>query len=146
MTITEFTLSYYESTIILALYLNKGKITKQKLSALLYLIYKEIKNIERIESWNDLNFYINMKTKEIELKPNLNEILDYLFSIWEIIDCDTKGSILYLTKEGYKIAKYLMNESQFKDEINIVINIMNLYGNLSEKELFNLILESLKYS
>jgi uncharacterized protein YuzE len=145
MTITEFTLSYYESTIILALYLNKGKITKQKLSALLYLVYNEIRNIKNIELWNDLNFYINMKTKEIELKPDLNEILDYLFSIWEIIDYDTKGDMIYLTKEGYKIAKYLMNESQFKDEINIVINIMNLYGNLSEKELFNLILESLKY-
>jgi len=146
MVVIEFTLDRIHKTIVLILYLNKGKITKQKLSALLYLIYKEIKNIESIELWNDLNFYINMKTKEIELKPNLNEILDYLFSIWEIIDYDTKGNMIYLTKEGYKIAKYLMNESQFKDEINIVINIMNLYGNLSEKELFNLILDSLKHS
>ncbi len=50
--------------ILVILYLNKGEISKQKLNELLYLIYKEIEDINSLE---DLCFYINMKTKEIEI-------------------------------------------------------------------------------
>ncbi len=50
--------------ILVILYLNKGEISKQKLNELLYLIYKEIEDINSLE---DLCFYINMKTRGIKI-------------------------------------------------------------------------------
>ena len=148
-TIIELELTWCDRAILIMLYLNKGKISKQKLSALLYLIYKEFKNIDPLE---DLDFYINMKTKEIEVyTPNsksvdINDILDNISYFWEAIKYNPKENIIYLTDKGYRIAKELMNDPKFKDEIKATVKTIFLYKDMSEKDLMNLILESLKHS
>jgi len=150
-TIVEFNFTWDQRVILLILYLNKGGITKQKLSTLLYLVYNEIKNIEPIDPLEDLDFYINMKTKTIEITTldgyfDLNSILDNLLHVWEAIDFKTDYSMIYLTKEGYELVKTIMNDPKLKDEVDTIIKVVSLYKDLSEQGLINLILESLKHS
>jgi len=118
--------------ILVILYLNKGEISKQKLNELLYLIYKDLENTDPLE---DLNFYINMKTKEIEIfTPNedvsidniiQNMVLDELAN-----DCNDR---VCLTEEGYEAAKEIMNDPEFKDEVEATIKVTAQYKDMSEE-------------
>jgi len=131
--------------ILVILYLNKGEISKQKLNILLYLIYKELKDIDPLE---DLDFYINMKTKEIEIftpdkDVSINDILQILSSD-ELINIYKDN--VYLTEYGYKTVKEIINDPEFKDEVSVILKIMAQYKDLSEEGSINLILENLKRS
>ena len=131
--------------ILLILYLNKGEISKQKLYELLYLIYNELENIDSLE---DLDFYVNMKTKRIEIftpdkDTNIDDIISNLSFNEFIKDCNNR---ICLTDYGYKAAKAIINNPEFKDEVETTIRITAQYKDLSEQGLINLILESLKHS
>ena len=131
--------------ILVILYLNKGEISKQKLNELLYLIYKELENTDPLE---DLDFYINMKTKEIEIfTPDKDVSIDNIIQnmvLDELIN-DCKDRVC-LTEEGYKAAKAIMNDPEFKDEVEITLRITAQFRDMSEEGLINLILENLKRS
>jgi hypothetical protein len=147
-TIIEFNLTWYQIAILTMLYLNKGEISKQKLNELLYLIYEELKNIDPLDN---LNFHIDIKTKEMEIftfngDANFDIILNILSLFWEAINYNPKNNMVYLTDEGYRIAKGLMNDPEFKDEVDIIIKVTTQYKDLSEEGLMNLILENLKHS
>ncbi len=131
--------------ILVILYLNKGEISKQKLNELLYLIYKELNNIDSLE---DLDFYINMKTKEIEIftldkDANIDDILNNLALDGLINDCNDR---VCLTDYGYKAAKAIINDPEFKDEVEATLRITAQFRDISEAGLINLILENLKHS
>ena len=131
--------------ILVILYLNKGEISKQKLNELLYLIYKDLENTDPLE---DLNFYINMKTKEIEIfTPNEDVSIDNIIQnmvLDELVnDCNDR---VCLTEEGYEAAKEIMNDPEFKDEVEATIKVTAQYKDMSEEGLINLILENLKRS
>ena len=137
--------TWVSRAILVILYLNKGEISKQKLTELLYLIYRELKEVDPLE---DLDFYINMKTKRIEIftpdkDVSINDILQFLFND-ELINI-YKDSI-YLTEYGYRIVKELIKDPKFKDEIEVTIRIITQYKDMSEYDLINLILENLKHS
>ena len=144
-TTIEYDLSLANRAILLILYLNKREISIQKLSVLLYLIYKELKNIDPLE---DLDFYINMKTKRIEIftsdkDTNIDNIISNLSFDGLINDCKDK---VYLTDRGYKAAKAIINDPEHKNEVDIIIRVIAQYKDLSEQGLINLILENLKRS
>ena len=147
-TIIEFNLTWDQTAVLIILYLNKREISKQKLSTLLYLVYKELKDLapKYIKPLEDLNFYIDIKTKQIITEPNINVILNNLSYIWEAVNFNPKNNMVYLTDEGYRIAKGLMNDPEFKDEADIVMKVVAQYKDISEAGLINLILESLKHS
>ena len=131
--------------ILVILYLNKGEISKQKLNELLYLIYKELENSNLSE---DLDFYINMKTKEIEIftpdkDASIDDILNNLALDGLIKDCSDR---VCLTEYGYKAAEEIMNDPEFKNEVEITIKVTAQYRDMSEEGLINLILENLKRS
>ena len=131
--------------IIVISYLNKGEISKQKLYELLYLIYKELRDIDPLE---DLDFYINIKTKEIEIFTpdkdiNIDDIISNL-SLDGLIN--NYSNEIYLTDYGYKAAKAIINDPEFKDEIETIIKVVSQYKDFSEQGLINLILENLKHS
>ncbi len=131
--------------ILVILYLNKGEISKQKLNELLYLIYRELNNINSLE---DLDFYINMKTKEIEIftldkDANIDDILNNLALDGLINDCNDR---VCLTDYGYKAAKAIMNDPEFKDEVEATLRITAQFRDMSEEGLIALILENLKRS
>jgi hypothetical protein len=131
--------------ILVISYLNKGEISKQKLNELLYLIYKELEDIDSLE---DLDFYINMKTKKIEIftpdkDTSIDDILSNLSLDGLIEDCNDR---VCLTEEGYKAAKTIINDPEFKDEAETTLKIVAEYKDLSEAGLVNLILENLKRS
>jgi hypothetical protein len=137
--------TWVRRAILVILYLNKGEISKQKLNELLYLIYKELNNIDPLE---DLDFYINMKTKEIEIyTPKMEFSLDNTLK-----NMDSYGLInvykenIYLTDYGYKAAKAIMNDPEFKDEVETTLRITAQFKDMSEEGLINLILENLKHS
>jgi len=137
--------TWVHRAILLILYLNRGEISKQKLYGLLYLIYKESKDIDSLE---DLNFYLNMKTKEIKITTSDKEIGidDILYNLsldGFINDCNDK---IYLTDRGYKAAKAIINDPEYKNEVDIIIRVIAQYKDLSEQGLINLILENLKRS
>jgi len=147
-TIIEFNLTWYQIAILTMLYLNKGEMSKQKLMELLYLVYRELKNVDPLD---DLNFHIDIKTKEIEIftfngDANFDIILNNLSYFWEAINYNPKNNMVYLTDEGYKIAKGLMNDLEFKDEVDTIIKVIAQYKDISEEGLMNLILENLKHS
>jgi len=131
--------------ILVILYLNKGEISKQKLNELLYLIYKELEDIDPLE---DLDFYVNMKTKEVEIftpdkDTNIEDIFNNLAIDGLITDCNDR---VCLTAEGYEAAKEIMNDPEFKDEVEATIKVTAQYRDMSEEGLINLILENLKRS
>jgi len=131
--------------ILIILYLNKGEISKQKLNELLYLIYKELKDIDLSE---DLDFYINMKTKGIEMftpdkDSNIDDIFNNLALDGLIAACKDR---VCLTDYGYKAAKAIMNDPEFRDEVDITLRIAAQFRDMSEAGLINLILENLKRS
>ena len=131
--------------ILVILYLNKGEISKQKLNELLYLIYKELKDVDLSE---DLDFYINIKTKGIEIftpdkDSNIDDIFNNLSLDGLIADCNDR---VCLTEEGYEAAKEIMNDPEFKDEVEITLRIAAQFRDMSEEGLINLILENLKRS
>ena len=137
--------TWIDRAILVILYLNKGEISKQKLNELLYLIYKELEDIDSLE---DLDFYVNMKTKEIEIfSPdkdiNIDNILNNMVLDGLINDCNDR---VCLTEYGYKAAKAIMNDPEFKDEVEITIKVTAQYKDMSEEGLINLILENLKHS
>jgi len=137
--------TWIHRAILVILYLNKGEISKQKLNELLYLIYGELNNIDPLE---DLDFYINMKTKEIEIftpdkDSNVDNVLNNLALDKLINNCNDR---VYLTDYGYKVAKAIINDPEFKNEVEATIKIITQYKDMSEKGLMNLILESLKHS
>jgi len=131
--------------ILIILYLNKGEISKQKLNELLYLIYKELKDIDLSE---DLDFYINMKTKGIEMftpdkDASIDNILNNLALDGLIADCKDR---VCLTEKGYKSAKAIMNDPEFKNEVETTMKVTAQYKDMSEEGLINLILENLKHN
>jgi hypothetical protein len=137
--------TWIHRTILVILYLNKGEISKQKLNELLYLIYKELENIDPLE---DFDFYINMKTKQIEIYTPKME-----FSIEDTLKTMVSDELInvykeniYLTDYGYKAAKAIMNDPEFKDEVDTVMDIVTQFKDFSEDGLMNLILENLKHS
>jgi len=137
--------TWNDGAILVILYLNKGEISKQKLNELLYLIYEELEDVDSLE---DLDFYVNMKTKEIEIynpkmEFNLNDILGNMVSN-ELINVYKEN--IYLTEHGYKAAKAIMNDPEFKNEVEVILRITAQYKDLSEEGLMNLILENLKHS
>jgi hypothetical protein len=131
--------------ILVILYLNKREISKQKLNELLYLIYKELKDVNPLE---DLDFYINIKTKEIEIfspdkDASIDDIIQNMALDGLINDCSDR---VCLTAEGYEAAEEIMNDPEFKNEVEITIKVTAQYKDMSEKGLINLILENLKHS
>ena len=147
-TIIEFTPTWDQIAVLIILYLNKRKISKQKLSTLLYLVYKELKDLapKYIEPLEDSNFYIDIKTKQIIIEPNIDAILNSLSYIWEAVNFSLKDNVVYLTDEGYKVAEAIMNDPEYKDEADIIMKVVVQYKDLSEEGLMNLILENLKHS
>ncbi len=138
-------ITWERRAILVILYLNKGEISKQKLYALLYLIYRELNNIDPLE---DLDFYINMKTKEIEIytpkiKLSYDNILNDMDSD-ELINVYKEN--IYLTDYGYKAVKAIMNDPEFKDEVETTLRITAQFKDMSEEGLMDLILENLKHS
>jgi len=134
----------HRSTLVI-LYLNKGEISKQKLNELLYLIYKELKDVA---SFEDLDFYINMKTKGIEIfTPDKDVSIDNIIQnmvLDELVkDCNDR---VCLIDYGYKAAKAIINDPEFKDEVEVTLKITAQYKDMSEGGLINLILENLKHS
>jgi hypothetical protein len=131
--------------ILITLYLNKGEMSKQKLNELLYLIYRELENIDSLE---DFDFYINMKTKQIEIfTPKMEFSLDDTLKTMvqhELINVYKEN--IYLTDYGYKAAKAIMNDLEFKDEADTILDIVTQFKDFSEQGLMNLILENLKHS
>jgi len=137
--------TWVHRTILVILYLNKGEISKQKLNELLYLIYKELENIDPLE---DFDFYINMKTKQIEMytpdkDANIDDIFNNLSLDGLINDCNDR---VCLTEQGYEAAKAIMNDPEFKDEVDITLRITAQFRDMSEAGLINLILENLKHN
>jgi len=137
--------TWIDRTILVILYLNKGEISKQKLNELLYLIYKELEDIDSLE---DLDFYINIKTKEIEIYIpktmfDLDNILDNLALDGLITDCKDR---VCFTEYGYKAAKAIMNDPEFKNEVEAIIKVTAQYKDISEEGLINLILENIKHT
>jgi hypothetical protein len=131
--------------ILIILYLNKGEISKQKLNELLYLIYKELEDIDSLE---DLDFYINMKTKRIEIftsdkDVNIDNIIQNMVLDELVNDCNNR---VCLTEYGYKAAKAITNDPEFKDEVEVTIKVTAQYKDMSEEGLINLILENLKHN
>ena len=132
-------------SILVILYLNKGEISKQKLNELLYLIYKELKDVDSLE---DLDFYVNMKTKEIEIftpdkDVDIDNIIQNMVLDKLVKDCNDR---VCLTEHGYKAAKAIMNDPEFKNEVEVTLRITAQYKDISEGGLINLILENLKRS
>ncbi len=89
-----------------------------------------------------------MKTKEIEIYTpkmefSLNNTLKNMAS-YGLINV-YKGNI-YLTDYGYKAAKAIMNDPEFKDEIETTIKVTAQFKDMSEAGLIALILENLKHS
>jgi len=137
--------TWVHRAILVTLYLNKGEISKQKLNILLYLIYRELRNIDPLE---DLDFYINMKTREIEIftpdkDVSIDDIFQFLFDD-ELINIYKDN--IYLTEYGYKVVKAIINDPKFKNEIDATIRVFAQYKDISKEGLINLILESLKHS
>jgi len=137
--------TWVRRAIIIILYLNKGEISKQKFYELLYLIYKELGNIDSLE---DLDFYINIKTRGIEIftpdKDTSADNIIYSMSLDGLIrDCNNE---ICLTDYGYKAAKAIINDPEFKDEVDTIIKVVSQYKDFSEQGLVNLILENLKHS
>jgi hypothetical protein len=137
--------TWVHRTILVILYLNKREIPKQKLNELLYLIYKELKDVDLSE---DLDFYINMKTKGIEIfspdkDVSIDNILNNLVLDGLVNDCKDR---VCLTDYGYKAVKEIMNDPEFKDEVEATIRVTAQYKDMSEAGLINLILENLKHS
>jgi hypothetical protein len=136
--------TWTDRAILIILYLNKGEISKQKLNELLYLIYKELEDIDPLE---DLDFYINMKTKEIEIftpdkDVNIDNIIQNM-ALGELVkDCNDR---VCLTEYGYEAAKEIMNDPEFKDEVEATLRITAQFRDISEEGLINLILENLKH-
>jgi hypothetical protein len=138
-------LTWTDRAILVILYLNKGEISKQKLNELLYLIYKELEDMDPLE---DLDFYINMKTKEIEIftpdkDVNIDNIIQNMALDELVKDCNDR---VCLTEYGYKAAKEIMNDLEFKDEVEVTLRITAQFRDMSEEGLINLILENLKHS
>ena len=137
--------TWVDRAILIILYLNKGEISKQKLNELLYLIYKELEDIDPLE---DLDFYVNMKTKRIEIftpdkDVNMDNIIQNMVLDELANDCNDR---VCLTAEGYEAAKEIMNDPEFKDEVEATIKVTAQYRDMSEAGLINLILENLKRS
>ena len=140
--------SWIDEFILIILYLNDRKLSKQKLKELFYFIYKDLKDKN---FYGYLEFYISLNTKEILIfesssEAELDDILYNLYSETDLIDIDifADNSIIYLTDKGYDVVKVIVNDPKYKDDINLIMKIINQYKNLSEKELFALILEDLK--
>ena len=132
-------------SILSILYLNKGEISKQKLNELLYLVYKELKDVDLSE---DLDFYINIKTKGIEIftpdkDVSIDNILNNLALDELVNDCKDR---VCLTEEGYKAAKEIMNDPEFRNKVETTLRITAQYKDMSEEGLINLILENLKHT
>ncbi len=53
---------------------------------------------------------------------------------------------IYLTDYGYKAAKAIMNDPEFKNEVEATLKITAQFRDMSEIGLINLILENLKHS
>ena len=137
--------TWVDRAILLILYLNKGEISKQKLCELLYLTYKELGNVDPLE---DLDFYINMKTKGIEIfTPDKDVSIDNI-----IYNLHSDGLVniyndqIYLTDYGFKIVKAIIDDPEFKNEVDTIIKVVSQYKDFSEEGLINLILENLKHS
>ena len=112
--------------ILVILYLNKGEISKQKLKELLYLIYKELEDVDPLE---DLDFYVNMKTKEIEIftpdkDVDIDNIIQNMVLDKLVKDCNDR---VCLTEHGYKAAKAIMNDPEFKNEVEVTLRITAQY-------------------
>ena len=137
--------TWVHRSILVILYLNKGEISKQKLCELLYLVYKELGNIDPLE---DLDFYINMKTKGIEIfTPNKDVSIDnILYNLYLDGLVNTYNDQIYLTDYGFKIVKAIIDDLEFKGEIDTIIKVVSQYKDFSEEGLINLILENLKRS
>ena len=89
-----------------------------------------------------------MKTKEIEIftpdkDANIDDIFNNLALDGLITDCNDR---VCLTDYGYTAAKTILNDPEFKDEVDIIIKVTTQYKDLSEEGLMNLILENLKHS
>ena len=137
--------TWVHRSILVILYLNKGEISKQKLCELLYLVYKELGNIDPLE---DLDFYINMKTKGIEIfTPDKDVNIDnILYNLYLDGLVNTYNDQIYLTDYGFKIVKAIIDDLEFKGEIDTIIKVVSQYKDFSEEGLINLILENLKRS
>jgi len=145
----ELTYTWYEKAILVMLYLNKGEMSKQKICELLYLIYREL---EKVDSLEDLEFYLNMKTKRIEIttpdrKDNIDDIFSFL-SQGDLVEIKYKNKDIdiLLTKKGQEFTEAIIQEPALKNEVDIIIDIFTRFKDFSEQGLINLILENLKHS
>jgi hypothetical protein len=89
-----------------------------------------------------------MKTKEIEIfTPDKDVSMDNIIQnmvLDELInDCNDR---VCLTEYGYKAAKAIMNDPEFKNEVETTIKVIAQYKDMSEEGLINLILENLKHN
>ncbi len=137
--------SWVEEFILIVLYLNDGKISKQKLRELFYFIYKDLENKN---SYGYLEFYISLDAKEILIfesnsEAELDDILYNIYSETDLIDMEEDN--VYLTDEGYNLVEAIIKDPKYSDEVNFITKVVKRYKDLSEKELFALILEDLKY-
>jgi hypothetical protein len=137
---------WIQIAILMIYYLEVSNMSKQKLVELLYLIYKELKKTIPLI---DLNFYLNIKTNEIEITTStkdikIEDILNELISE-EFLD-ELSSSEIYCTYFGEKLLKLIMDDPKYEYQINTIIKVIVQYEDLSEKGLINLILENLKHS
>jgi len=136
---------WIQIAILMIYYLDVPNMSKQKLVELLYLIYKKLKKTIPLR---DLNFYLNMKTKEIEITNStkdikIEDILNELISE-EFLD-EFNGEI-YCTYFGEKLLKLIMDDPEYEYQINNIIKVIVQYEDLSEKGLMDLILKDLKHN
>jgi len=137
---TDLDLTWYDLIILLALYQSKEKIDKQRLSKLVYLVRKELKDIEPYE---DLRFQINMKTKEVKLDPNIYAILATIELDTDAIDTDPNDDKYYLTEKGYNLVESILKDPKYAFKARKITKILDKYLKLSDDELFNEILKNL---
>jgi hypothetical protein len=89
-----------------------------------------------------------MKTKQIEIYTpkmefSINDTLKTMVS-HELINVYKEN--IYLTDYGYKAAETIMNDPEFKDEVDTILDIVTQFKDFSEQGLINLILENLKHN
>jgi len=128
---------FLEKTIFGILYFYNKEISKTKLAALLYLLSDKIEELKEY-----INPYIYIKSLRL-YDSSMNRIIDYHFDLKHFINVDYIKDIISLSKSGHKNIKELI-ESFPKEELEAIREIIERYGNLSEKELIDLIIEKAK--
>jgi hypothetical protein len=134
-----FKLNILERLILGILYFYNKEISKEKLAAILFLLLDRIKELKE-----HIDPYIYIKSLKLH-DSFVDRLIDYHFDLKHFIDVDYIKDTISLIKSSYKNIKELI-ESFPKEELDAIKAIIEQYGNQSEKELADLIIEKAKKS